>query len=45
MTSLSREVLHAQWDIFIDGEFLEAYEHGIVIHVLRWDNTTVYILA
>ena len=31
MTHCRREVLHAQWDILIDGEFLEAYEHGIVI--------------
>ena len=25
------EVLHAQWSILIDEEFLEAYEHSIVI--------------
>lgn len=30
MTHCRREVLHAQWDILLDNEFLEAYEHGIV---------------
>ena len=31
MTHCRRELLHAQWDILLDDEFLEAYEHGIVI--------------
>ena len=29
MTHCRREVIHAQWDILLDAEFLEAYEHGI----------------
>ena len=31
MNHCRREVLHAQWEILIDEEFLEAYKHGIVI--------------
>jgi hypothetical protein len=31
MTHCRREVLHAQWNILLDDEFLEAYMHGIVI--------------
>jgi hypothetical protein len=31
MTHSRREVLHAQWDILLDDEFMEAYIHGIVI--------------
>jgi hypothetical protein len=31
MTHCRREVLHAQWSILLDDEFLEAYMHGIVI--------------
>jgi hypothetical protein len=23
--------MHAQWDILLDEEFVEAYEHGIVV--------------
>jgi len=26
-----REMLHAQYEILLDDEFVEAYEHGIVI--------------
>ena len=26
-----REVYHGQWDIVLDPEFVQAYEHGIVI--------------
>lgn len=26
-----RELLHAQWKILLDAEFVEAYTHGIVI--------------
>ena len=26
-----RELMHAQWDILLDEEFIEAYEHGIVV--------------
>jgi hypothetical protein len=31
MTHCHRECIHAQWRIILDDEFLEAYEHGIVI--------------
>jgi len=31
MTHCRHEVLHAQWDILLDEEFMVAYEHGIVI--------------
>lgn len=31
MTHCHREFLHAQWDILLDDEFLEAYQHGIVL--------------
>lgn len=30
-THCRREVLHAQWSILLDDEFMEAYVHGIVI--------------
>jgi hypothetical protein len=25
------EMLHAQWEILLDDEFLEPYEHGIIV--------------
>jgi hypothetical protein len=31
MTHCRREVMHAQWKILLDDEFLEAYSHGIII--------------
>jgi hypothetical protein len=31
MTHCRREVMHAQWDILLDEEFLEAYQHSIVV--------------
>ncbi|KJA19277.1 hypothetical protein HYPSUDRAFT_99107, partial [Hypholoma sublateritium FD-334 SS-4] len=31
MTHCQREFLHAQWNKLLDDEFLEAYEHGVVI--------------
>ena len=31
LTHCNREFFHAQWHILLDDEFLEAYEHGIVI--------------
>jgi len=31
MAHCRREVFHAQWDILLDEEFLEAYQHGIVV--------------
>jgi hypothetical protein len=31
MTHCGRELLHAQWEILFDDEFLMAYEHGIVM--------------
>jgi Plavaka transposase len=30
-THCHRELFHEQWNILLDSEFLEAYEHGIVI--------------
>lgn len=30
-THCHRELFHAQWEILLDEEFLEAYKHGIVI--------------
>jgi hypothetical protein len=31
MTHCRREVMHAQWMVILDDEFLAAYVHGIVI--------------
>ncbi|KAF7967740.1 hypothetical protein HWV62_33264 [Athelia sp. TMB] len=31
LTHCRRELFHAQWEILLDAEFLEAYEHGIVV--------------
>jgi hypothetical protein len=31
MAHCHREIYHAQWAIILDDEFLEAYQHGIVI--------------
>lgn len=31
MAHVRREIMHAQWDILLDNEFLEAYAHGIVL--------------
>ncbi|KIM74574.1 hypothetical protein PILCRDRAFT_14341 [Piloderma croceum F 1598] len=31
ITHCRREVMHAQWTILLDDEFIEAYKHGIVI--------------
>lgn len=31
MTHVRREIMHAQWTILLDDEFLEAYAHGIVV--------------
>ncbi|KAG2048985.1 hypothetical protein BDR06DRAFT_984573 [Suillus hirtellus] len=31
-THCHRELFHKQWNILLDDEFLDAYEHGIVIH-------------
>lgn len=31
MTHCQREFLHAQWKELLDDEFMEAYEHGVVI--------------
>lgn len=40
MAHCRREVMHAQWEILLDDEFLEAYKHGIVIEccdgIKRW---------
>ncbi|KAG6904012.1 hypothetical protein DXG01_013224, partial [Tephrocybe rancida] len=34
MAHCNREMYHAQWKIILDDEFLDAYEHGIVIKCL-----------
>ena len=31
MTHCQREFVHAQWKEILDDDFLEAYEHGVVI--------------
>jgi hypothetical protein len=31
MTYCAREVMHAQWMVILDDEFLEAWIHGIVV--------------
>jgi hypothetical protein len=31
MAHVHRELLHAQWKIIMDDEFLEAYTQGVVI--------------
>lgn len=31
MTHCQREFFHAQWKEMLDDEFMEAYEHGVVI--------------
>jgi hypothetical protein len=31
MTHCRRELAHAQWNILLDDEFIEAYKHGIII--------------
>jgi Plavaka transposase len=31
MTHLKRELMHAVWDLLLDNEFTQAYEHGIVL--------------
>lgn len=31
LTHCRRELMHAVWTLLLDGEFMHAYEHGIVI--------------
>jgi len=31
LTHLRRELIHAVWRLLLDGEFMDAYENGIVI--------------
>ena len=31
MTHLKCELMHAIWELLLDNEFIEAYEHGIVV--------------
>lgn len=33
VTHCRRELMHAVWALLLDAEFLEAYEHGIVIEL------------
>jgi hypothetical protein len=42
MTHCRREVMHAQWRILLDDEFLEAYKHGIVIQCCDGVNRRFY---
>jgi hypothetical protein len=35
MAHCRHEVIHAQWRIILDDEFIDAYEHGIVVEC--WD--------
>ncbi|KAF8059028.1 hypothetical protein FPV67DRAFT_1426930 [Lyophyllum atratum] len=35
MTHCRRELVHAQWSLLLDDEFLQAYKHGIVI---KWED-------
>ena len=32
MTHCRREMFHAQWDVLLDDEFIEAYRHGIIVN-------------
>lgn len=34
VTHCRRELMHAIWKLMLDDEFMDAYEHGIVIHCL-----------
>ncbi len=34
LTHCRRELMHQVWQLMLDEEFLEAYEHGIVIHCI-----------
>jgi hypothetical protein len=41
ITHCRRELMHRVWDILLDDEFLEAYEHGFVMEfvdgiIRRW---------
>jgi hypothetical protein len=31
MTFCARELMHAQWEVLLDEEFLEAWKHGILV--------------
>ncbi|KAF8236149.1 hypothetical protein L208DRAFT_1136286, partial [Tricholoma matsutake] len=31
LTHLKQELMHAIWELILNNEFMEAYEHGIVI--------------
>lgn len=37
-----REMFHAQWDIILDDEFIDAYRHGIVITCLDGQKRRFY---
>ena len=30
-THLNRELFHAQWKVLLDDDFVDAYEHGIIV--------------
>lgn len=31
ITHCNRELMHALWDILLDAEFIEAWQHGIIL--------------
>jgi hypothetical protein len=41
-THCHRELFHAQWEILLDDEFIEAYQHGIVSHCYDGINRRLY---
>ncbi len=43
MTHCHREFFHAQWKEILDDEFLEAYEHGVVIECCDGKSRRFYL--
>lgn len=43
MTHCKREFLHAQWKKLLDDEFLEAYQHGVVIECCDGQKRRFYL--
>lgn len=42
LTHCHRELMHAQWMILLDDEFIEVYKHGIVILCCNGDLRRFY---
>ena len=38
MTHCNREVFHAQWELVLDAEFIDAWESGMLVKC--WDQIT-----